>query len=178
MGKQNLIGQKFGKLLVVGQAEHYRPPTGRPATQWKCVCDCGSISTVRAGNLKAGTTSSCGCLRIERLKARLLKHGATGTPAHTKWLSVKVRAKRKGLPHALSWEDWTNLDIPASCPVLGIPLTFTMTKDNQPSVDRIDNSEGYTKDNIRIISHRANRLKSDASVEEVERILNYMKGNQ
>lgn len=49
--------------------------------------------------------------------------------------------------------------------------------DNSPSIDRIDNLKGYTKENIKIISHRANAIKRDASVEEVEKILKYMKGD-
>lgn len=72
-----------------------------------------------------------------------------------------------------------NLNWPINCPVLGIPLNYLdeSTKDlkNAPSLDRIDPTKGYTADNVRVISNRANRLKLDASVQEIELLLSYMK---
>lgn len=57
--------------------------------------------------------------------------------------------------------------IPAYCPVFGTPLT-------SPSLDRFDNDQGYTPDNIRVISRRANLIKSDATADEIEAVLRYM----
>lgn len=87
--------------------------------------------------------------------------------------AAKCRAKKKGLPFDLTIED---IVIPDVCPVLGIPLTkgLTKTSHDSPSVDRIDNTKGYTKDNIKVISHRANFLKGDTSIEELKKILDYM----
>lgn len=62
-----------------------------------------------------------------------------------------------------------DLSFPVTCPVLGIPLKFNRGKpeDDSYSIDRINSSIGYTIDNIEVISYRANRLKSDASNNEI-----------
>lgn len=86
---------------------------------------------------------------------------------------AKRRAKAHGWEFNLTKRDIT---IPDTCPVLGIPLLRTDTRlgDSSPTIDRIDSTKGYTLDNIRVISWRANRLKSDATTEEMRMILNYM----
>lgn len=86
----------------------------------------------------------------------------------------KYRAKKKGLEHNLTRE-WILANLPKVCPILGIELCFTGYKYNTPSLDRVNNSKGYTPDNVRIISNRANTLKSNATVEELEAIVMYMK---
>lgn len=79
---------------------------------------------------------------------------------------VKGNASRKGVECTLTTED---LVIPKQCPVLNIPLEFSEKRtDNTPSVDRIDNARGYTPDNIVICSWRANMLKKDATVRELQ----------
>lgn len=88
--------------------------------------------------------------------------------------TIKSRAKKQGVPFDLTEED---ILIPDMCPVLGIPLSKRGGKrtDNTPSVDRIVPSLGYVKGNIKIISWRANRLKCDATLEELEKLVRYMK---
>lgn len=79
------------------------------------------------------------------------------------WMSAKRRAVRRGLEFTISIED---VVIPTHCPVLGIEILVEAGKSVQPgapSIDRIDNSLGYTPANVRVISHRANALKRDAT---------------
>jgi hypothetical protein len=60
--------------------------------------------------------------------------------------------------------------------VLGFPIVVNEGRPqrNSPSVDRIDNTLGYTPDNVCVISHRANQLKRNASLDELKRIVAYM----
>ena len=78
----------------------------------------------------------------------------------------KQRAKRAGLEHTLTIDD---IVIPDFCPVLGIKLETGNRKNhyNAPSIDRIDNTKGYIKENIVVVSTRANLLKSDATINEL-----------
>lgn len=86
---------------------------------------------------------------------------------------AKARAKRKGIIFDIKLKDIP--EVPDSCPVLNIPLKVNIGipgwDDNSPSLDRICNEKGYVKDNLRIISNRANRLKCDATLEELEKIV-------
>jgi len=87
---------------------------------------------------------------------------------------AKSRAKRKGLPFTIDKED---VRIPEFCPILGIKLERGDKKfhDNSPSLDQIIPNKGYTKDNVMVISFRANRLKGDGSIEELEKVLAFLK---
>lgn len=87
-------------------------------------------------------------------------------PRRTLLRSAKARAKRDKLKFDIDIDD---IIIPASCPYLGIPL-FSGKKGNpnSPSLDKIIPKLGYTKGNVIVVSRRANVLKLDASVEELE----------
>lgn len=89
--------------------------------------------------------------------------------------SIKGRATRKDLPFDLSFED---VVAPKYCPILGIELKRNQGgKSNSwdsPSVDRIIPELGYVKNNIQIISMRANLMKNDASVEELQRFADWI----
>lgn len=58
----NLIGQKFGLLTVLEQAE-----SQGGKTRWKCLCDCGNEKIVRGIHLTSGNTKSCGCYRGKQI---------------------------------------------------------------------------------------------------------------
>jgi hypothetical protein len=63
------------------------------------------------------------------------------------------------------------------CPILGIDLVWDNSgpvAHGSPSLDRIDNKQGYIKGNVQIISHRANGLKRDYLLVEWEKMTKYM----
>jgi hypothetical protein len=94
-------------------------------------------------------------------------------PEATRLDGAKQRAKEKGLEFNITEDDYS---IPKFCPVLNIPIIQGQNRptDNSPALDRIDNSLGYVKGNVRIISNRANELKNDATLDEVIAIAVYM----
>jgi hypothetical protein len=85
---------------------------------------------------------------------------------------LRQSAKKRGIIFELTHND---LVIPDRCPILNIPLEFQSKSGhpNSPSVDRIDNAKGYTKDNIVIVSNRANTLKRDATIEELVKLAEF-----
>lgn len=90
---------------------------------------------------------------------------------------ARLRGRKGGIeatvrPMEISW--------PTHCPVLGIELDYKTpqgTRDpraaNLPSIDRWDNTKGYTAENVRVISLRANLLKSNATWEELMAVAAY-----
>jgi hypothetical protein len=90
------------------------------------------------------------------------------------WHLAKQRAKRRGIPFTLAISD---IVIPAVCPVLGIPLHrgVGLWIHNSPTIDQVIRGKGYVPGNICVISYRANSLKSDSTIEELEKVIAYMK---
>lgn len=92
----------------------------------------------------------------------------------TIWKSAKYRAKKYNLPFDITPND---IIIPKYCPVLGIEIKQNIGKcaDNSPSLDKIIPKNGYVKTNIKVISWKANSIKRDSSVEELEKTIKYIK---
>ena len=83
--------------------------------------------------------------------------------------AAKNRAKTKGVPFDI---DVSDIIIPEFCPVLGLRLVSHIGRrgplDDTPSLDRIRPEGGYVRGNIWVISSRANRMKNDATLGELE----------
>lgn len=93
-------------------------------------------------------------------------------------LDKRNGAKRCGIEFTLTLD--TLPPVPDVCPVLGIPMELTVGQGtaasaNSASLDRHDNTRGYIPGNVFWISWRANRLKSDATFEEITLLYEYMK---
>ena len=125
----------------------------------------------RVKNVEDGKKTSCGCWagvshglilsedRMDNLLARIL-------------YSAKSRAKEEKRPINIDPEYMKSLELPKYCPILGIIIDYYAKErhDGSPSLDKFYPKLGYVKGNIRIISWRANRIKSDGSPEEWEKI--------
>lgn len=91
--------------------------------------------------------------------------------------NAKSRAKRASMEFTLVVED---IRIPKRCPALGLELTPPdgSRSPTAPSLDRVDNSRGYTASNVVVISTRANTIKSYGTAEEHEAIARYIRAHQ
>lgn len=63
--RKNLIGKRFGKLIVIDTTDDYIDKSNRHFSMWKCKCDCGNFINVRQNKLIQNKTKSCGCFRKE-----------------------------------------------------------------------------------------------------------------
>lgn len=85
------------------------------------------------------------------------------------WKNSKRRAKEANLPFDI---EITDIKIPEVCPYFGSKFNQEI-KDESASLDRIDSSRGYTKDNIQVICFKANRLKSNLPISD---LISFAKG--
>lgn len=99
-----------------------------------------------------------------------LKKRKKADPIYRLLISAKGNARNRGHEYAITRAD---IVIPKHCPYLGIILdlsgegTSGVGNLSAPSIDRIDSSKGYIPGNIQIISLLANRMKQDATIEQL-----------
>ncbi len=90
------------------------------------------------------------------------------------WHGAYKRAEKEGLDFNIP-KEW--VEIPDKCPVLGIPIERGVKRfcNNSPTIDRINPSKGYVLGNVHVISYRANRIKNDATPEELMKVATYFR---
>lgn len=91
------------------------------------------------------------------------------SPEKRLYKDAKYRAKKKNIEFSILIDD---IKIPEYCPVFGIPLKLWSLWD-APSLDRIDNTKGYTKENIIVVSFKANHFKSCATIDELKKVVKF-----
>lgn len=118
----------------------------------------------------------CGVAQLGWWRSRVTQHQRNSERKDPlkAWLrTARWNAKKKGREFSIELFDLP--EIPATCPVLGTPLRLDgpPNDDNAPSLDRIDNASGYVPGNVEIISRRANRLKGDATPDELRKLADF-----
>lgn len=134
----------------------------------KRICTkCSTIKPHADFHRHGGFSNGINCVCKECRKQASKKHYKNTSREKRLYDRAKSRAKQKARDFNIELSD---IVIPRVCPVLGTPM-------KRPSLDRIDNTKGYVKDNVRVISHRANTLKNDATAEELRLVAKYIEGN-
>jgi len=101
-----------------------------------------------------------------------------GNTFYRQFMSRKQKAIKSGIPFTIEFSD---IHQPEFCPVFGVKLNYgwsgdSMRDNNKATLDKVVPSLGYIPGNVFVISWRANKLKSDMNVEELEKIMNYIRG--
>ena len=115
-------------------------------------------------------------LKIKENRKQYLRDWKANNREKDMFQLAKHRAKTKGIPFDIEISD---IIIPEICPILGLPLKTTIdgNRDLSPSLDRIDNTKGYVKGNVQVISFKANNMKCTANDEELINFANWVKDN-
>lgn len=132
------------------------------------------FSLIEKWNSNSDTKNTCKKCSIKIRQTEKLNRDWKDDAARLLYKNIKSRCKRLGREFSIELED---IIIPEKCPVFGFDLK---REDRQtwmcaPSVDRIDSSKGYIKGNVTVVSRRANILKKDATLKELEQLFNYYK---
>lgn len=138
----DLEGQQFGKLLVVGYA-------GRDTlTRWVCKCDCGTLCVKSMNALKAYPVNHCGCSRPHKRARPEFRSHKVDVPEFRVWMSMKERC---GNPKLGAYQNYGGRGI-------SVCLRWLESFDNfladlgprlsdQHSLERVDNNGNYEPSN-------------------------------
>lgn len=145
----NLNQREFGRLTVIGLA----PPSAGRHRRWLCKCSCGKLKVILAGSLINSRSKSCGCLMVELAREQHTTHGYASVKIRQKiyrtWASIKTRCNNpnyhryadyggRGITVCERWDSFENF-----IHDMGMPPS------SSHSIDRIDNSKGYSPENCR-----------------------------
>jgi len=174
------IGYAVNNLVVTGACRKSgRNPGGRSKREVPCRCvKCGAEGWWDKSNVTTGA-ANCTC-------DKFVQGGLSNTRIGIMWARAKQRAADQGVPFTIAHED---IVIPESCPVLGIRLEHATAEtqsrkgmggfhDASPTLDKIIPELGYVPGNIAVISWRANRLKGDGTLEEIEAVAAWMRAQK
>ena len=159
--ENNLIGKRFGNLTVISLL----PQRKNRYRCWSCICDCGNKIKVTSNHLKECNTTTCGCGRWKRNSKSEYWKGF-GEISLVYFNRVKRGASDRNFPFKITINQIWNLFLKQNrkCALSGIKLNFQTCeslRDGTASLDRIDNSKGYTIDNVQWIHKDINYMNKD-----------------
>ena len=145
MEKIEIIGEKYGKWIVLSEAEsknHNRA--------FLCRCDCGTEAVVMGHNLRTGGSVQCTQCAWESHPGRKKTHGLTGTRIYNIWRGIKLRCY---IPSHPSFDHYGGQGITMCDRWRNSFESFLEDMGKLPTqfhqIDRIDNEGNYEPNNCR-----------------------------
>ena len=113
-------------------------------------------------------------LKIKSNRCQYLRDWKASNREKNLLQQAHYRSRLKNIPFDIELSD---IIIPEVCPILGLPLKTLIdgNRDLSPSLDRIDNTKGYVKGNIQVISSKANTMKHNANKSELINFSNWVR---
>ncbi len=99
---------------------------------------------------------------------------AINRPEYFLFSSARIRARKSNLEFSITEQDIKNIMNISECPLRKTSFKRGSNHkacDDSMSLDRIDSTKGYTKDNIQIISYRANVSKNNVDLKTFKKII-------
>lgn len=168
------VGKQFNDWTVISQAD--RHPSKTRDQRWNCRCKCGHEQPVRVHILMNGDSKRCKrCSPATQSGSDSPLWNGSNLISGAIVCKYKHSAAKRRIPFEISAQDMEDLWIKqgGTCIYTGEKLTLpAYTKDNSytASLDRIDSSKGYTRDNIQWVTKNVNIMKMAVPHEEFVRI--------
>ncbi len=173
----DLTGKQYERLFVIRRmgANKWNQAI------WECKCNCGKITTAMTKDLKSGKKRSCGCLKKDETSRRFWK--GYGDICGDYWSSLKRNAKYRNIDFDLDIEDaWDIYEKQQNkCALSGWKIQLTRIikdRDQTASLDRIDSSKGYIKENVQWLHKTINICKHILTNDEFVRMCESIVVNQ
>lgn len=175
---KDLTGMKFGRLMVIKKVG----VNTQKHQMYLCKCDCGNEKVIDGYKVKNGNTKSCGCLHKEVTSKRSkITLGLASMRARI--LNYKAAAKKRGHEYKLTEEQFKEIT-QKDCYYCGAkPNNISYHKQSNGTytyngIDRVDNTKGYTMDNVVPCCKDCNGAKGKLTLQEfkdlIERIYKRM----